>query len=75
MSVDGRTVRIEPAVYGRDPAKVFAAADQYGIRRTATWLEELIDAPDINVIDNCLVNAEHYATCSIAWSERREPAP
>jgi predicted dehydrogenase len=60
LSVDGRTVHVEPAVYGRDPAKVRAAAEQYGIRRTSTRLEELIDAPDVDVVDNCLVNAEHF---------------
>jgi predicted dehydrogenase len=46
LSVDGRTVRVEPAVYGRDAAKVRAAAEQHRIRRTSTRLEELIDAPD-----------------------------
>lgn len=61
LSVDGRTVRVEPAVYGRDPAKVRGAAARYGLRRTTTRLEELIDAADVDVIDNCLVNAEHYA--------------
>ena len=61
LSVDGRTVRVEPAVYGRDPAKVRAVAEQHGIRRTSTRLDELIDAPDVDVIDNCLVNAEHFA--------------
>jgi predicted dehydrogenase len=61
LLVDGQTVRLEPAVYGRDASKVRAVADQYGIRRTSTRLEELIDAPEINVVDNCLVNAEHYA--------------
>jgi predicted dehydrogenase len=53
-------VRVEPAVYGRDPAKVDAAAKQYGVRRTSTRLDELIDAPDVDVVDNCLVNAEHF---------------
>jgi len=61
MRVDGRTVRIEPAVYGRDPSKVRAVAEQYGIRRTSTRLDELIEAPDVEVVDNCLVNAEHFS--------------
>jgi predicted dehydrogenase len=60
LRIDGRTVRVEPAVYGRDPEKVRVVAEQYGIRRTSTRLEELIDAPDVDVVDNCLVNAEHY---------------
>src|SRR4029077_18207798 len=60
LSVDGKAVHVEPAVYGRDPAKVRAVAEQYGLRRTSTSLNELIDASDVDVIDNCLVNAEHY---------------
>ena len=36
MQVDGRTVRIEPAVYGRDPSKVRAVAEQHGLKRTST---------------------------------------
>lgn len=60
LSVDRTTVRVEPAVYGRDPAKVTSVAEEFGIRRTSTRLEELIDAPDVDVVDNCLVNAEHY---------------
>jgi predicted dehydrogenase len=61
LRVDGGAVRVEPAVYGRDPEKVRAAAEQFGIRRTSTRLEELIDASDVDVIDNCLVNAEHFS--------------
>jgi hypothetical protein len=64
------SVRVEPAVYGRDPAKVRAAAEQYGTHRTSTRLEELIDAPDVDVIDNCLVNA---ACCR--WRDRSCVAP
>jgi predicted dehydrogenase len=60
VSVDGRTVRVEPAVYGRDAEKVRALADEHDIRRTSTRMEELIDAPDVDVVDNCLVNAQHF---------------
>src|SRR5437899_8889004 len=60
LRIDGRTVRIEPAVYGRDPDKVRGAAEQYGVRRTSTRLEELIEAADVDVVDNCLVNSEHF---------------
>src|SRR2546425_7934295 len=60
LSVDGRTVAVEPAVYGRDPEKVRVLAEQYGVRRTSTRLEELIEAGDVDVVDNCMVNAEHY---------------
>ncbi len=60
LHVNGRRVEVEPAVYGRDPAKVQAIAEQYGISRTSTRLEELIEADDTDVVDNCLVNSEHY---------------
>jgi predicted dehydrogenase len=60
LAVDSRTVSIQPAVYGRDPSKVRAVAEQHGIQRSSTRLEELIDAPDVDVVDNCLVNAEHF---------------
>jgi predicted dehydrogenase len=60
LMVGDRRVSVEPAVYGRDPDKVRAVAEQYGIRRTSTRLEELIDAPDVDVVDNCLVNSEHF---------------
>jgi predicted dehydrogenase len=60
LVVGDRRVSVEPAVYGRDPDKVRAAAEQYGVRRTSTRLEELIDAPDVDVVDNCLVNSEHF---------------
>ena len=60
LMVGDRRVSVEPAVYGRDPDKVRAVAEQYGIRRTSSRLEELIDAPDVDVVDNCLVNSEHF---------------
>src|SRR5438552_18250460 len=60
LRIDGRSVYVEPAVYGRDPAKVRAVAEQYCVPRTSTRLDELIDAPDVDVVDNCLVNAEHF---------------
>src|SRR5438445_6429669 len=60
LRIDGRGVRIEPAVYGRDPDKVRVVAEQHGVRRTSTRLEELIEAPDVDVVDNCLVNSEHF---------------
>ena len=60
LMVGDRRISVEPAVYGRDPDKVRAVAEQYGIRRTSTRLEELIDAPDVDVVDNCLVNSEHF---------------
>src|SRR6185436_4290977 len=51
---------IEPALYGRNADKVAALAQRYRIERTSTDLNELIDAPDVLVVDNCLVNALHF---------------
>jgi predicted dehydrogenase len=61
LLVGDRRVSVEPALYGRDPTKVREAARELGIERTSTELNGLIDAPDVQVIDNCLVNALHYA--------------
>src|SRR5579871_3280413 len=60
LNVDGQRVGIQPALYGRDPQKVRALADRYGVRRVSHRLEELIEASDVDVVDNCLVNALHY---------------
>jgi predicted dehydrogenase len=60
LRVDDRSVPIELALYGRDPAKVQALAERYAVRRTSTHLEELLDAGDVHVVDNCLVNSLHY---------------
>src|SRR5215211_937661 len=54
-----RGVAVAPALYGRNPDKVAALATQYRITRTSTELDELIDADDVHVVDNCLVNALH----------------
>jgi predicted dehydrogenase len=51
---------VEPALYGRDASKVATVAERYGLTRTSTDLNELIDAADVGVVDNCLVNALHY---------------
>jgi predicted dehydrogenase len=59
-TVEGRPVRVEPVVYGRDPAKVAELAKRSGVERISTELNELLDAPEVDVVDNCLVNALHY---------------
>ena len=51
---------IEPALYGRNPDKVHDVAQRYHVERTSTELYELIDASDVRVVDNCLVNALHF---------------
>ena len=51
---------VEPALYGRNADKVQDVAQRYGVTRTSTALNELIDDADVAVVDNCLVNALHY---------------
>lgn len=60
LVVDGRTVEIGLALYGRDAEKLNALATRYGVTRTTTDLNELLAASDVDVVDNCLVNALHY---------------
>ena len=51
---------VEPALFGRNAQRVHELAERYGVQRTSTHLEELIDAPDVNVVDNCLSNNLHF---------------
>ena len=60
LRVGDRTLQVEPAVFGRDSEKVKALAERYGGQRTSTRLEELIEAPEVTVVDNCLVNSFHF---------------
>lgn len=55
-----RGIPIEPALYGRNPERVGELAERYGLSRTSTRLEELIDDPGVQVIDNCLSNHLHF---------------
>jgi predicted dehydrogenase len=61
LDVDGRRVAVVPALYGRNADRVRALAEKYAVERTSTRLEELLDAPDVSVVDNCLSNNLHYA--------------
>jgi predicted dehydrogenase len=55
-----RGVAIIPALYGRNAERVRQLANRYGVERTSTELEELIDAADVSVVDNCLSNHVHF---------------
>jgi predicted dehydrogenase len=61
LTVGGVTWPVRLAIGGRDPAKVTELARTYQPAIVADSLEELIDHPDVQVIDNCLVNAMHFA--------------
>src|SRR3954470_3607012 len=60
LDVGGRHVNVVPALYGRNAARVQELAERYGVTRTSTELNELIDAPDVPVVDNCLSNHLHF---------------
>lgn len=60
LDVDGRRVSVIPALYGRNAARVEELATRYGISRTSTELNELVDDPDTTVVDNCLSNHLHF---------------
>ena len=55
-----RGIPIEPALYGRNPERVAELAERYGISRTSSELDELIDSPEVQVVDNCLSNHLHF---------------
>lgn len=71
LMVGDKRIAIEPALYGRDPAKVAAVAAEHRIQRTSTELNELIDAPEVDVVDNCLVNALHVGPLLRAIHNRK----
>jgi predicted dehydrogenase len=60
LEVNGRRVAVVPALYGRNADRVRELAERYGVQRTSTRLEELVQAPDVSVIDNCLSNNLHF---------------
>ena len=60
LVIAGERHNVAVAIYGRDPAKVAPLAEACGAVKTSTGLESFIDDPDINVIDNCLVNRLHF---------------
>ncbi len=60
LQVNGTRIAFTPALYGRNAARVEELAARYGVERTSTRLEDLIDAPDVSVVDNCLSNNLHF---------------
>ena len=54
------TWRLSQRCTGATPPRVAELAARYGVERTSTTLEELIDAPDVSVVDNCLSNNLHF---------------
>lgn len=62
---DGRP-GIDVLLYGRDPDKVAKLASELGVSRTTTSLERAVTGEDVDVVDNCLVNAMHYGPLSLA---------
>ena len=64
-------VAVIPALYGRNASRVAELAARYGVERTSTTLEELIDAPDVSVVDNCLSNHLHFGPLMRAIEARK----
>jgi predicted dehydrogenase len=60
VQLGGRRIDVVTALYGRNAERVRELADRYGLERTSTHLNELIDAPDVSVVDNCLSNHLHF---------------
>jgi predicted dehydrogenase len=60
LDVSGRRVDVVPALYGRNVERVRELAARYGLDRTCTRLDELIEAHDVTVVDNCLSNHLHF---------------
>lgn len=60
LTVGGTSWPVSLALYGRDQAQVAALAQAYRATIATTELFELLDRPDVEVIDNCLLNALHY---------------
>ena len=71
LDVDGRRVSVSPALYGRNPERVGEVAQRYGVERISTDLNDLIDAPDVAVIDNCLSNNLHFEPLMRAIDARK----
>jgi predicted dehydrogenase len=71
LTVNGRRVDVIPALYGRNAARVQELAERYGVERTSTTLEELIDAADVSVVDNCLSNNLHFGPLMRAIETRK----
>jgi predicted dehydrogenase len=55
-----RGVNVEPVLYGRNSERVRELAERYAVKRTSDRLEELIDAPEVHIVDNCLSNHLHF---------------
>jgi predicted dehydrogenase len=71
LDVDGRHVSVIPALYGRNVARVEELAERYGVKRTSTELNELIDDPETTVVDNCLSNHLHFGPLMRAIGHRK----
>jgi predicted dehydrogenase len=71
LLVDGHMVGVEPVLYGRNAQRVAELAQRYALERTSTRLDELIDAPDIDVVDNCLSNHLHFEPLMRAINNRK----
>jgi len=61
-----RTYGVKLLLYGRDGAKVKKLAGELGITATTTNLNEAVTSPEVDVVDNCLINSLHYEPLRLA---------
>jgi predicted dehydrogenase len=64
--VGGTSYPINFALYGRDAAKLANLAAEVRPMGTSTDMDNFIDSPEIDIIDNCLVNSLHFGPLSRA---------
>jgi predicted dehydrogenase len=60
IMVDGVRWPVGFGIYGRNAAKVDECAREYEPDLATTDMNKIIDRPDVNVVDNCLVNSLHH---------------
>ncbi|MHB0875596.1 MAG: Gfo/Idh/MocA family protein [Anaerolineae bacterium] len=57
---------VDVLLYGRDETKLSTLAAELGVRRATTDIERAVTADDVDVVDNCLINALHYEPLRLA---------
>ncbi|MGQ9553493.1 MAG: Gfo/Idh/MocA family protein [Anaerolineae bacterium] len=66
LAVGDRTYAVDVLLYGRDPGKLAKLAEELGVEKTTTDWRQAVMAPDVDIVDNCLINAMHYEPLLLA---------
>ena len=70
-----RTLPCRPrlrAISGRDEAKVARAAAAYGFEHWVSDWRELVNRPDVDIVDICTPPGTHAAGCLLRAGDRRD---